>query len=131
MKKPDAVTVIPEDTFKEKIWNLPASDLLGVGFATAKKLDSMCVHTIGDLARYPLDSLQYKFGKCGVQLWQFSNGLDNSRVTVRDFEALDKSCGHGTTALQDIVIPLRYSIYVGTQSGNRTRAQNLNKKQEA
>ena len=33
MKKPDAVTVIPKDTFKEKIWGLPAADLLGVGRA--------------------------------------------------------------------------------------------------
>lgn len=127
MKKPDAVTVIPEDTFKEKIWNLPASDLLGVGFATAKKLDSMCVHTIGDLARYPLDSLQYKFGKCGVQLWQFSNGLDNSRVTVRDFEALDKSCGHGTTALQDIVNSaevFKFMLELSQEIGHRLRTYN-------
>ena len=30
MKKPDAVTLIPKDTFKEKIWGLPAADPLGV-----------------------------------------------------------------------------------------------------
>ena len=40
MKKPDAVTVIPKDTFKEKIWGLPAADLLGVGRATQRVLDS-------------------------------------------------------------------------------------------
>lgn len=34
MKKPDAVTVIPKDSFQEKIWGLPAADLLGVGRAT-------------------------------------------------------------------------------------------------
>lgn len=36
MKKPDAVTVIEKDTFREKIWGLPASELLGVGRATKK-----------------------------------------------------------------------------------------------
>lgn len=37
MKKPDAITCIYESDFKEKIWKLPASDLLGVGRVTAKK----------------------------------------------------------------------------------------------
>ena len=49
MKKPDAVTVIPKDTFKEKIWGLPAADLLGVGRATQRVLDSYCIRTISDL----------------------------------------------------------------------------------
>lgn len=39
MKKPDAVTVIPKDTFRDKIWGLPAADLLGVGRATQRVLD--------------------------------------------------------------------------------------------
>ena len=38
MKKPDAVTVIPQDTFREVIWDLPASDMLGVGRSTEKVL---------------------------------------------------------------------------------------------
>jgi DNA polymerase-4 len=127
IKKPDAVTVISEDTFKEQIWDLPVSDLLGVGYATSKKLCGMCVHTIGDLARYPLEFLEYKFGKCGIQLWQFANGLDHSRVTVRDFEALDKSCGHGTTALQDIENPAevwKFMLELSQEIGHRLRTYN-------
>lgn len=37
MKKPDAITEIRKDEFKEKIWPLPASDLLFVGRATTAK----------------------------------------------------------------------------------------------
>ena len=51
MKKPDAVTVIPKDTFRDKIWGLPAADLLSVGRATQRVLDSYCIKTIGDLAK--------------------------------------------------------------------------------
>lgn len=40
MKKPDAITVIEKDTFRDKIWGLPAADLLGVGRATQRVLDS-------------------------------------------------------------------------------------------
>lgn len=50
MKKPDAVTVIPEDHFKEMMWHLPASEMLGVGRATEKKLSSCSIRTIGDIA---------------------------------------------------------------------------------
>ena len=38
MKKPDAVSVINETDFKQKIWPLPASELLYIGRATSEKL---------------------------------------------------------------------------------------------
>ena len=50
MKKPDAITCIEADSFREKIWCLPASDLLGVGRATEKILSGYGIHTIGELA---------------------------------------------------------------------------------
>lgn len=103
MKKPDAVTVIPSDRFRELIWGLPASDLLGVGRATAKKLLALGVFTIGDLARYPCERLRVKFGKCGEDLWRFANGLDRSRVVTRGLNDLDKTAGHGITTLRDLV----------------------------
>ena len=50
LKKPDAITVISEDNFREKIWPLPVSELLYVGNATARKLMMLNILTIGDLA---------------------------------------------------------------------------------
>ena len=47
MKKPDATTVIDSAHFQETIWPLPASDLLYVGKATARKLAGYGIHTIG------------------------------------------------------------------------------------
>ena len=102
MKKPDAVTVIRRSDFREKIWDLPASDLLGVGRATERKLSSCGIRTIGQIAQFPVEFFKYKLGKCGVDLWRFANGLDTSQVVVRDMEALDKTAGHGMTALQDL-----------------------------
>ena len=102
MKKPDAITVIKKETFREQIWDLPVSDLLGVGRATEKKLSSVGIRTIGQLAQFPCDFFQRRLGKCGVDLWRFANGMDTSKVTVRDIEAPDKSVGHGMTALQDL-----------------------------
>ena len=53
MKKPDAVTVIPEENYLSVIGNLPISDMLGVGPATARKLNLYCVETISELAEFP------------------------------------------------------------------------------
>lgn len=58
MKKPDAITVIEKDTFRDKIWGLPASDLLGVGRATQRVLDSYCIRTIGDLLSLEIPTMK-------------------------------------------------------------------------
>ena len=102
MKKPDAITVINKETFREQIWDLPAADMLGVGRATEKKLSSVGIRTIGQIAQFPCDFFQRRLGKCGVDLWRFANGMDTSQVTVRDMEVPDKTVGHGMTALQDL-----------------------------
>ena len=105
MKKPDAVTVIPKESFKEIVWELPASDMLGIGRATERKLSSVGIYTIGQIAQFPVDFFQRRLGKCGIDIWRFANGLDNSQVTVRDIEAPDKTVGHGMTAVQDLENP--------------------------
>ena len=102
MKKPDAVTCIPKEHFKEMIWKLPASEMLGVGRATEKKLSSFGIRTIGDIATWPVDFFTRKLGKCGTDLWRFANGLDQSKVACVDAEVPVKSVGHGITTLQDL-----------------------------
>lgn len=105
MKKPDAVTVIPKDTFREKIWGLPAADLLGVGRATQRVLDSYCIRTIGDLANTDPEFLRRRLGKNGVVLWNYANGNDLSLVAKKDFVSPIKSVGHGITTVADLEKP--------------------------
>ena len=50
-KKPDAITTMYQDEFRQKAWNLPVGDLLYVGRSTNQKLERLGIHTIGDLAR--------------------------------------------------------------------------------
>ena len=103
LKKPDAVTCIEKANFREKIWPLPASDLLGVGRATTKKFESCGIITIGDLAKTDVDFLRRRFGKCGEQLWVYANGLDSSRVKHDSYLREIKSIGHGITCVSDLV----------------------------
>lgn len=72
MKKPDGTTVISEDSFKEKVWPLPASDLLFVGRATTKRLYGYGITTIGGIARTDPEYLRSWFGINGVKMWQFA-----------------------------------------------------------
>lgn len=105
MKKPDAVTIISKDSFREQIWQLPASDLLGVGRATEKVLTLYGIKTIGDLANASPDLIERRLGKCGLMCIRYAKGEDVSRVMPTDFEQPVKSVGHGITAKQDLENP--------------------------
>jgi len=102
MKKPDAITEITKDNFKELVWRLPCSELLYCGRQTTFQLERLAVHTIGELATLPLDYMEKKFGKNGHSLWHFANGLDDSRVAHKDFYEAPKSIGHGVTCVENL-----------------------------
>ncbi len=102
MKKPDAVTSITPDNFREKVWGLPAKDMLGVGSAASKELKRYGICTIGDLAHCSDELLMYKFGINGARMKRFANGEDTSVVMPRDYHIPIKSIGNGTTFLSDL-----------------------------
>ena len=102
MKKPDAVTVLDETNWQERVWPLPVSELLYVGRATTKKLMSRAVYTIGDLAHYPPQFLKDTFGVNGLMLWCFANGEDTSRIMPDGYSVPIKSVGHGITCTCDL-----------------------------
>ena len=101
-KKPDAITTMYEDEFQRKAWCLPVSDLLYVGNATNKKLYSMGIRTIGDLAKSDETLLVRKLGKIGSILWVFANGYDESPVKLENTSAPVKSVGNSTTTPRDM-----------------------------
>lgn len=103
MKKPDATTVITRDGFRENVWPLPVEDLLYVGRKTQRKLKDIGVNTIGDLAKLRREYMAHAFGKNGVTLWEFANGLDTSPVSNIGAKSLIKSVGNGTTTPRDLV----------------------------
>ncbi|MDD3767160.1 MAG: DNA polymerase IV [Eubacteriales bacterium] len=103
IKKPDAVTCIEKDSFKERVWNLPASNLLGVGRATAARLGKYNIKTIGELANTNPKYLKNWFGVNGVKLWRYANGFDDSCVAPFDYKSPIKSIGHGITCVADLV----------------------------
>lgn len=125
-KKPDAVTVISEDNYKDIVYPLPASDLLFVGKKTAEELKRIGVRTIGELAAVSESMLKTKFGKSGEMLYKYSRGLDDSPVTTEREEA--KSVGNGFTFRHDLVNreECRVGIeYLADEIGRRLRKKGM------
>jgi len=100
---PDSVAEITRDNVKETVWPLPAETLMGVGRATKRKLNDMGVDTIGELAALSPDTLKRRFGKIGLTLYAFANGLDSSPVRAEGTEAPIKSIGNSTTTMRDLL----------------------------
>ncbi len=101
-KKPDATTTITQGNFKELLWPLPVSDLFFVGRATAEKFHYCSIDTIGDLALRDAHDIERRFGKNGLSLWKYANGLDDSRVLRADARIPPKSIGNSVTPVRDM-----------------------------
>ena len=79
-RKPDAVTLISRDNYRDIVWPLPAEELLYVGRSTRVKLAALGIKTIGDIARADCRMLKLRLGKMGELLHCYANGLDDSPV---------------------------------------------------
>ena len=128
MKKPDAVTVITEDDFREKVWPLDATEMIYIGRATGAKLARYGIRTIGQVAETSPELLKYWFGVNGLALWRNANGYDQSRVMHRDFVSPVKSIGHGITCNADLENEeevFRLMLELSQDVGHRLRVHGL------
>ena len=103
LNKPNGIAIITPENYRQMVWPLPASDLLGVGRATEKKLASYSIRTIGDIAGTPPEALHGWLHKWGVILHMFANGQDDSPVTAIGEEAAIKSVGNSWTTPRDLL----------------------------
>lgn len=99
-QKPDRVhTLFPEE-ISRKMWPLPVEDLLFVGKASAARLRSLGIRTIGELAHADVAMLQAHFKKQGLMFSQYANGVDSA--FLRSHPADNKGYGHSITLPVDI-----------------------------
>lgn len=102
MKKPDAVTVISKENFKEKIWNLPIGCLFFAGYSTVKTLNKYGIYTIGEFASSSPEFAKKILGKNGHGLWVSANGIDNAPVAFYGEKPPIKSIGRGITCIDNL-----------------------------
>ena len=100
-EKPNKVhTLFPEE-MEAKFFPLPVRDLFLVGAKTEKKLQTLGIYTIGDLASADVRVLKKRLGKQGELLWHFANGRNADAVTPEPAE--NKGYGNATTTAHDVV----------------------------
>lgn len=127
-KKPDAITAITKENYKDIVWPLPAGDLLYVGPAVQRRLRDYGIYTIGQLATTKVDYLTSWFGKMGAVLHIFANGQDRTEVSDFDYVSPIKSIGNSTTTPRDLVNEqdVKIIMYVLSESvAARMREQGL------
>ena len=79
-KKPDGLFVIQPGDVDSFLLPLPVWRLPGVGKVTEAKLKDFEVHTIAELRRLDLPTLESRFGRHGVRLFELARGIDKSEV---------------------------------------------------
>ena len=102
LKKPDAITVLDYDNYKEKIYDLPVEMLLYVGKNTQTKLNKIGIKTIGDLANSNKYRIVKHLGKLGEQIYNYANGIDNEEIKFYYEKSERKSISKGITFESDI-----------------------------
>ena len=79
-KKPDGLFVIQPEEVDSFLLPLSVNRLPGVGKVTEEKLKQLEVQTIAGLRRMELPTLESRFGRYGVRIYELARGIDNSEV---------------------------------------------------
>ena len=98
--KPDRVHTLFENEIETKMWPLHVSELFMLGKKTVPKLLNMQIRTIGDLAKANKEMLHKKFGKHGIMMWEYANGIDDSEVHYK--QEKPKGVGNSITLPENI-----------------------------
>lgn len=121
-QKPDKVHTLYPEEIAAKMWPLSVSELFFVGRATTKKLFSVGIKTIGELAAADPVWLQSILKKQGEIIWGFAHGVDCSPVISAPNP--NKGYGNSTTIPFDVVdLPNARKVLLALAEtvGNRLR----------
>jgi DNA polymerase IV len=101
--KPDGLLVVPAADVVAFLHPLPVGALWGVGEKTEKELTRLGLHTVGDIANTPAQTLVRALGQAtGSHLHALSWGRDERRVVPHE---PDKSIGAEETFARDVDDP--------------------------
>jgi DNA polymerase IV len=95
---PRAILVVSPGTEIEFLTPLPVNAMWGVGPKMETALNNAGMKTIGDITRFNKVELERLFGKYGLELYNYSRGIDDRPVTV---EREVKSISQETTFTKD------------------------------
>ncbi len=124
-RPPMAITVVPPGQEAAFLAPQPVENLWGVGPKTGERLAALGIRTIGDLAAWPAEDLDRRFGKHGRSLTRRARGIDD-RPVVTEHER--KSLSKETTFAEDVRdhdVLCRTLIRLSEEVGRRLRRADL------
>lgn len=127
MKKPLGITTMYKKDIKEMLWPLPVEKMYGVGKATTKRLHSIGVFSINDLANIDKAYLLEYFGTFGSYLYLRANGIDNSNIGSNK-QVKNKSISKETTLstdVYDVNLAKKIIMNLASKVGERARDKEL------
>lgn len=98
--KPNKVHTLFPNEISTKMWPLPIRNLLFVGKSTAAKMNSLGLHTIGDIANCDKQLLCWHLKKQGEDIWNHANGLNGDELFKKP--VVSKSYGNSITLGSDV-----------------------------
>ena len=101
-RKPDAITLITRENYKDILWQKPVDEFLFVGAATAARLQQLGIRTVGDLAAADPEQLSKILGKNAWSLVFNARGEDDSPVLSEAEQGPPKSIGVSQTTSRDL-----------------------------
>lgn len=103
LQKPRGFSLIGPAEAQDFLAPLPVVKIMGVGKATAQRMEAQGLHSIGDLQHLPEQQLSALFGKFGRRLARFSKGQDDRQVSSH---RLTKSVSAETTFVRNSASPI-------------------------
>jgi len=92
--KPNGYLEVAAGKETDFLWPLTVDKIPGVGKQTQIQLHNLGIFTIEQIAKTPVDQLEYHFGKWGKKLWEKSCGISDSAV---EHYSEQKSISHENT----------------------------------
>jgi DNA polymerase V len=79
---PNRIAIWTKDDIQNRLWKItPITKVWGINKGYERRLASLGLHTMGDVAQYPKALLKEKFGIIGEQIHDHANGIDDSLIS--------------------------------------------------
>ncbi len=126
LNKPNGLTVIPPWESRERLRQVPVTELCGIAEGIGRFLTERGVYTCGDMEKLPIGALAQRFGNPGRRIWHMCQGLDPSKVKTH--VEPPKTIGHGkvlppNTRTRDTLMV--YLLHMSEKVGTRLRRNQM------
>lgn len=129
LDKPNGLTIIPPWEAKQRLHDVPVTELCGIAEGIGNFLAARGVYKCGDMQRLPISVLGKRFGNPGRRIWYMCQGKDPEKIQIN--VPPPKSIGHGKVVppnTKDERVLLVYLLHMSEKVAARLRRHDMQAK---